>query len=359
MLRLLIFFFLTVCWMILTEVMVLGQVSSTESSADYLFNVINQIQEYNRPSPLSMDRTTGPGGDVNHVKNLAQAALTDQQQQQQNKIPRPEKPTLFHYLSFSDNKNQPGIGDSTVVQDDQRFAESVVPHYQVRAPQKIFKPVQMLKDPPSLGLTRNDLAMLYRTALHQGSPVKLSSFSNQPNSALAPQIVGNQLRLNSGHPGYYYYFYPLKTFMNEIQGDQGYTAIQQSVQPDNFNVATESSEKQVSNPLFVAISGFVGMALIFMASVLFMPRFGSMESRNSSSNFFQLSRVAWEAIEGRNCSERFACELNRVAVNMELSIRSRRILENVVPNNLRRHMIRMRKSKKKRQECRLIKCRCD
>lgn len=89
-------------------------------------------------------------------------------------------------------------------------------------------------------------------------------------------------------------------------------------------MTTEASEKQIANPLFMAISGFIGMALIFMASVLFLPRFDNFGARNSSGEFLQLTKVAWEAIEGRNCSERFACELNKVAVKFELSKRSRR-----------------------------------
>lgn len=80
----------------------------------------------------------------------------------------------------------------------------------------------------------------------------------------------------------------------------------------------------MANPLFMAISGFIGMALMFMASVLFVPKFENFASRNSSNDFLQLSKVAWEAIEGRNCTERFACELNKVATKMELSKRSRR-----------------------------------
>lgn len=77
----------------------LGETLSTESSAEYLYNVMNQLQEYNRPSSLTVDRTTGPGDDINLYK---------------------------------DNKKEEFSTDHLVnIESDQQFAEYVTPRYQV------------------------------------------------------------------------------------------------------------------------------------------------------------------------------------------------------------------------------------
>ncbi|XP_046746594.1 uncharacterized protein LOC124411498 [Diprion similis] len=336
-----------------------AQFSSTESSAEYLFNVMNQLQEHNRPSPVSVDRTTGPGSDFNYFNNNGLQPNSNNQQLPKE-ILQTQKPAVYDYHRYANNQKKKVLPDlSVTMNDDQPFAESISPYYQVPAPQTILKPVQIVKEPAPLGLTRKDLAILYNKALQQGSPLSLSLVQNSLPPGQVPQIIGNQLRLNSGPPGYYYYFYPLKSFMNELQINQGYNAIHHNVKPQHADLTAASSEKQVANPLFMAISGFIGMALIFMASVLFLPKIENFASRNSSNEYFQLSKVAWDAIEGRDCSERFACELNKFVINNKFSKRTRRFLENVVPNNLRRQMIKMRKSTKKRPECRLITCKCD
>ncbi|XP_015523274.2 uncharacterized protein LOC107226840 [Neodiprion lecontei] len=341
------------------EIMIRAQFSSTESSAEYLFNVMNQLQEHNRPSPVSADRTTGPGNDFNYFNNDGLQSNSNNQQFPKE-ILQTEKPAVYDYHRYTHDQKKKVLPDlSVIMNDDQQFAESVTPYYQVPAPQTILKPVQIVKEPAPLGLTRKDLAILYSKALQQGSPLSLSLVKNSFPHGQVPQIIGNQLRLNSGPPGYYYYFYPLKSFMNELQVNHAYNTIQHNIKPQHADLTAASSEKQVANPLFMAISGFIGMALIFMASVLFLPKIENFASRNSSNEYFQLSKVAWDAIEGRDCSERFACELNKLVVNYKFSKRTRRFLENVVPNNLRRQMIRLRKSTKNRPECRLITCKCD
>lgn len=96
----------------------------------------------------------------------------------------------------------------------------------IQAPQRALKSVQVIKEPAApLGLTRNDLALLYKRALQQGSPVSLSSVKNSLSSSYQiPQITGvnpNKVPLNPGNPGFYYYFYPLKSFINELQDNRG------------------------------------------------------------------------------------------------------------------------------------------
>lgn len=78
-------------------------------------------------------------------------------------------------------------------------------------------------------------------------------------------------------------------------------------------------------PLFIAMASFVGVAMMFILSILFMPKFGNVRSDVAAvkeaveeGNLSELSSVVFEAIEGRDCSERLACELGRTIRIMKL-----------------------------------------
>lgn len=77
-------------------------------------------------------------------------------------------------------------------------------------------------------------------------------------------------------------------------------------------------------PLFMAIANFIGMALLFAVSVLFFPKFGSLRSRenpvikSAPEELVGLTRVVFEALDGKDCSERIACEIGRAVRKMKL-----------------------------------------
>jgi len=72
------------------------------------------------------------------------------------------------------------------------------------------------------------------------------------------------------YPGYYYYFYPIKSFqhnseISEMNSQQnGAEAQAPNQMEDNKSV----------EPLFMAMTGFIGMASMFIVSVLFLPKLG-------------------------------------------------------------------------------------
>lgn len=83
--------------------------------------------------------------------------------------------------------------------------------------------------------------------------------------------------------------------------------------------AKETEKKKVMEPLFMAVSSFIGMAVMFVLSVLFLPKFGGLKSRGvknstpGSPEMTNLAQVVLKAIEGNDCSERLACEMGKVA----------------------------------------------
>lgn len=65
----------------------------------------------------------------------------------------------------------------------------------------------------------------------------------------------------------------------------------------------ESSHKQLMNPLFVAIGTFISMALLFMMSVLFLPKLPQLDlfnARTNNDDFMRLTTLVMNAIDGRN-----------------------------------------------------------
>lgn len=78
----------------------------------------------------------------------------------------------------------------------------------------------------------------------------------------------------------------------------------------------EDKKSKALEPLFMAISGFVGMALMFVVSMVVLPKLG-MKSRNvreeNNPQVASIVRIALQAIEGHDCRERIACELGKTA----------------------------------------------
>lgn len=79
----------------------------------------------------------------------------------------------------------------------------------------------------------------------------------------------------------------------------------------------DNNKKKGMEPLFMAVSSFVGMAVMFVLSILFLPKFGGLKSRgakpSSPGEYSSFAQIIFKAIEGDDCSERIACELGKTA----------------------------------------------
>jgi len=71
----------------------------------------------------------------------------------------------------------------------------------------------------------------------------------------------------------------------------------------------ESTQKQLMNPLFVAIGTFISMALLFMMGVLFLPKLPHLELFKArvadNDDFLRLTTFVMNAIDGRNRWQNF------------------------------------------------------
>lgn len=129
--------------------------------------------------------------------------------------------------------------------------------------------------------------------------------------------------------GYYYYFYPIKSFMtNAAQNNASVnTMMPMTMIPNGMStdmMMTDGNSEKSIEPLFIAMASFVGVAMMFILSILFMPKFGNLSSRgeaalkNAPEEMVTLSRIIGEAIEGKDCSDRIACEVGKAIRIMKL-----------------------------------------
>ncbi|XP_008545692.1 uncharacterized protein LOC103569919 [Microplitis demolitor] len=200
----------------------------------------------------------------------------------------------------------------TVHQDDSRHngyppkkSEQIIVEanqYYPQMPRPVVVPDQAKIQNPPLGFTKSELAMMYNQALQSGNAISLPGLKNSLESGQIPSVVGNYLHLpnaDNQQQTFAYYFYPLKSFMDNLQNNNGYKTIN-DLTP--MQTGHQESQKQIIiNPLFMAISSFVGMALVFMFGVIVLPRIlGEFRSRIVHDELLNLTTTVNEAIDKFN-----------------------------------------------------------
>ncbi|KAL6260163.1 hypothetical protein P5V15_007697 [Pogonomyrmex californicus] len=268
-----------------------------ETSGEYLQKAMIELQELNVPSNSLMTMNDRFSANLNYH-------------------------TGYQNDYIQDNRYRK-IGTNNVHQDVQKpvaavpvehvnmahsAANNIAEYYAVRDPTAAAS-YPKVKQPEPLAFTRAELAALYKKALEKGSAISVASLTQALNAA-GGNGNGN-VPSQTGHlplpikPMYNYYFFPLKSFASELQRDHQEAAIVP------IYAATEtatSTQKQLMNPLFVAIGTFISMALLFMMGVLFLPKLPQFEFFNErerariadNDDFLRLTTLVMNAIDGRN-----------------------------------------------------------
>nr|CAD7261321.1 unnamed protein product [Timema shepardi] len=192
--------------------------------------------------------------------------------------------------------------------------------------------------PPPPPLSKGELEALYQAAVNKGTTLDLASLFKDTSitqdlqglqSLAAPAQAGHETlkdSTNANTPGYYYYFYPINSFnkgeeKNNNKENVAFATNQvPSVKPQFAEMVPTAmmlleggTNDRTVEPLFVAMAGFIGMALMFVFSVLFLPKFGTLRSRgitalkNVPDELSALTKLVLEAIDGKDCSERIVC----------------------------------------------------
>ncbi|XP_046827507.1 uncharacterized protein LOC124428011 [Vespa crabro] len=259
--------------------------TTTESSADYLQKVMLELQQFHSPTiPNTYIESTG-----NLQSNNFQQHNQNQNYSIQNQLSQMQQyDQIFRNDDFRNSKT------SSHKKIDLQHSESdnVPQYYEIRSPTLVS--AANLKD----GRLLAELAAIYKNALKKGPFVSVSSSSNVLSSDKKPQIVETHLELPIRQPAYHhYYFFPLKTFENEMnKNDEHHFMSTHNID----NVAEGASQKQLSNPLFIAISTFVSIALLFMMGILFLPKlhqYSIFSTRGIQDDFLYLTNIVMGAID--------------------------------------------------------------
>ncbi|KAJ8923506.1 hypothetical protein NQ315_010084 [Exocentrus adspersus] len=262
--------------------------------------------------------------------------------------------------------------------------------------------IQHGDDVPPISLTKGELAALYEAAVAKGETLKLDTGDDSYIHAAVHELdseshkePGYHLSEHSAHSpdssdpmGYYYYYYPIKSFLDELSSQPSSSAHEYSYKPahkpigathrphyqyhshhhqHNITINKEMMEDKKPNkslePLFMAISGFIGMAVMFIFTVLIMPWLGMKAKPNKlfgkkNDKFEDFARLAIDAIEGGSCAERFACELSKTARAFNIQDnRFVKLLKRVAPGTFAKHIDRVGTYTNKQLKCTAIPCK--
>ncbi|XP_060537067.1 uncharacterized protein LOC132708636 isoform X1 [Cylas formicarius] len=244
---------------------------------------------------------------------------------------------------------------------------------------------------PPLTLTKGELTSLYETAMANGHSVKLDTGENGYIHAAVHHLdeAGHETQHvpygtddHDDSAGYYYYYYPIKSFLDKFTSSYNNDAKQnhyyKPTKPDqkehalpyqyhshthqhNIAIKTET-EKPVKKmePLFMAISGFIGMAVMLVITMVVFPKLGInpkiVNSTKKKEKLEDFARLALDAIEG-HCAERFACELTKTARTFHVDEnRFYKLLRRMAPGTFGRYLNNAAKYSSKHLQCTAIPC---
>ncbi|XP_060856094.1 uncharacterized protein LOC132933839 [Metopolophium dirhodum] len=164
--------------------------------------------------------------------------------------------------------------------------------------------------------------------------------------------------------GYNYFFYPLdNNALQQVQNGNGNqmaqtTAMSEPEKPDNQAVA-----KPRVQPLFVAMAGFVGVAVVFLSALMFVPILpihaltSKAALKRAPEELASLTKLVAESIDGKDCSERIACEVGRAMRSMRVGNKPIRMMEIILPPAVAKQLAQIRRSATKKEQCHFIMCK--
>lgn len=240
---------------------------------------------------------------------------------------------------------------------------------------------------PSLSLTKGELLALYDSAVKNGNVLNTDTNTaiHEINNDNVPSTSHLDHTYDNKANGYYYYYYPLKALVDDINNSTNhytqqytkqyadYTKKQNTVHSHThlhdvkihamptYGAVLPPPKSKAIEPLFMAISSFMGMAMMFLFSMVFLPSFKNQKSRSGVKPEIPqatISDVVFEAIEGHDCRERIYCEAGKILNTLNLSDnRFVRFFQRMMPNRFSRSIDRIRQEAQKKRKCVLIQCK--
>ncbi|XP_033217708.1 uncharacterized protein LOC117173326 [Belonocnema kinseyi] len=277
-------------WMIMVPLLPFQAIAAIrkESSDVYLKKVIQELQTFNGPVSLDPNELQAdPLALVSFHNNKNQKVLRNQYW----------KSGLDHHQF--DHNQYPGsqIQPISINKIDNDLLELDTSNQHILSRPQANNKSWKEDATGAIGLTNVQLAAMYGTAFQKGAPVGLVPLTTALLSGKTPRVTSTHLEIPSSQYQYSYYFVPLKSFGTELINNHGYKTIPDSIIEDP---EVMESQKQMTNPLFAAVSSFIGMALLFMAGVLIFPKLGGFVPRDQQDDFLHLVQTVTEAIDKKS-----------------------------------------------------------
>lgn len=346
------------------------------ASAEYLHSAIRDLQEKSvefvvpvnakqfNNNPISYQSLKKPLHITAPVTNIDRSDNFDQGQ-------------LIHYLQGTNNHEHNSQGYDNEEYNNQQHNQA-------------YTAV------PSLTLTKGELLAIYDSAVQSGNNIvnadsntAVHEVPNNYDSNVATSyqtVISHPTENKVNDNGYYYYYYPLKNLLEDINNTTtGYS--QHLPQQDPYTVHSHTHlhnvkieppipamplplpygpygvapppKNKAMEPLFMAISSFMGMAMMFLFSMVFLPQFRNHKSRSDvKPEIATLSDIVFEAIEGHDCRERIYCEAGKVLNALNLgNNRFVKFFQRIMPVRFGRNIERIRQEAQKKRKCVLIQCK--
>ncbi|XP_050425929.1 uncharacterized protein LOC126836496 [Adelges cooleyi] len=229
-------------------------------------------------------------------------------------------------------------------------------------------------------LSQNELSDLQNSATSQDGTQQTS---NSFPANLIQSLTADGVKPDGMIPGYYYYFVPLnKNHQNSLnslnQNEQLQPMASNNINANPLDLqqlqalaSMQDSQQQQQHhhlakspvePLFVAMAGFVGVAVVFLSAMMFIPRIGPLlhtkaALKRAPEEIATITKLVAESIDGKDCSERIACEVGRAMRSMDVGQKPIRLMEIMLPPSVAKQLAQVRRSALKKEECHFITCK--
>lgn len=125
--------------------------------------------------------------------------------------------------------------------------------------------------------------------------------------------------------GYNYFFYPLDNkVLQQMQNGNQVASTTAASDSEPAKSENQAAAKPRVEPLFVAMAGFVGVAVVFLSALMFIPILpihaltSKAALKRAPEELASLTKLVAESIDGKDCSERIACEVGRAMRSMRV-----------------------------------------
>ncbi|KAF0765273.1 Uncharacterized protein FWK35_00006160 [Aphis craccivora] len=212
---------------------------------------------------------------------------------------------------------------------------------------------------------KNEFAESQNRIVTQEAPQQFNQVANNPQNIIDALTSDTVQRPPDGMiSGYNYFFYPLDNkVLQQMQNGNQVASTTAASDSEPAKSENQAAAKPRVEPLFVAMAGFVGVAVVFLSALMFIPILpihaltSKAALKRAPEELASLTKLVAESIDGKDCSERIACEVGRAMRSMRVGNKPIRMMEIILPPAVAKQLAQIRRSASKKEQCHFIMCK--